>query len=106
MRKISTGAFLAFLAAFVQFLAALLQLTNAMVSILGIVPIYERAAPILQTMPEVDEGKAHPGELQGAIEVNHISFRYGPGSPLVLRDVSLNLGARAFIAFTGPSGKR
>jgi ATP-binding cassette subfamily C protein len=104
LRKISTGAFLAFLAAFVQFLAALLQLTNSMVSILGIVPIYERAAPILQTMPEVDEGKAHPGELQGAIEVNHISFRYGPGSPLVLRDISLNLGARAFIAFTGPSG--
>lgn len=101
---ISTGAFLAFLAAFIQFLAAMLQLTSSAVSILGIVPIYERAKPILQALPEVDEGKAHPGEVQGAVEVNHLSFRYSPDSPLVLRDISFSICAREFVAFTGPSG--
>jgi NHLM bacteriocin system ABC transporter ATP-binding protein len=101
---LSTGDFLAFNAAFMQFLISALQLSSAMVSILGIVPLYERAKPILNTLPEVDDAKSSPGELEGLIEVNHLAFRYRPDTPLVLQDLSLTILPGQFIAIVGPSG--
>jgi ATP-binding cassette subfamily C protein len=101
---LSTGSFLAFNAAFGQFLAAALGLTTTVLSILAIVPIYERAKPILQAQPEVDEAKADPGLLSGDIEVSHLSFRYQPDTPLILDDVSLRIKPGEFVAFVGPSG--
>ncbi|MEZ5403210.1 MAG: NHLP bacteriocin export ABC transporter permease/ATPase subunit [Bryobacteraceae bacterium] len=101
---LSTGDFLAFNAAFGQFLSAMLQLSMSIVGVLNIVPLYERAKPIFQTLPEVDEGKADPGELKGNIEVNHLAFRYRPDAPLVLRDISLSIKAGQFVAFVGSSG--
>lgn len=103
-KGLSTGAFLAFLAAFLQFIFYFMQCTSAVPTILSIVPIYERALPILQTLPEVDERRSFPGEVQGAIEVSHLSFRYEPGSPLIVRDVSFAIRPGEFVAFTGPSG--
>ncbi|HUS16493.1 MAG TPA: NHLP bacteriocin export ABC transporter permease/ATPase subunit [Chloroflexia bacterium] len=101
---LSTGQFLAFNAAFGQLLFAGLQLSSAVISILSIVPTYERARPILETLPEVDRGKTHPGELTGAIEVNHVSFRYKPDGPLILKDVSLQIKPGEFVALVGSSG--
>jgi ATP-binding cassette subfamily C protein len=101
---LSTGAFLAFNAAFGQFLAAMLGLTTTLISILSIVPIYERARPLLQTAPEVDQAKANPGELSGGIEISHVSFRYQGDRPLILDDVSLQIKPGEFVAIVGPSG--
>ncbi len=101
---LTTGAFLAFLAAFIQLQAATLQLSTAVESALGVVPMYERAVPILQTLPEVAETTKNPGELHGSIEVSHVNFRYHPESPLVLRDVSLTVRQGEFVAIVGPSG--
>ncbi len=103
-KKLSTGEFLAFNSAFVSFLVAMLSMTGALVTVLQIVPLYERAKPILQTMPEVDVAKADPGRLQGTIEINHVTFSYKPDSPAILRDVSLNIKAGQFVAIVGPSG--
>ncbi len=102
--QLSTGEFLAFNAAFTQFQFALLTLGSALVSILSVIPLYERAQPILEALPEVDQAKSHPGELSGTIEVKHVSFRYRPDTPLVLRDVSLKVPAGQFVAIVGPSG--
>lgn len=103
-RGLSTGQFLAFNAAFAQLLAAALQLSGAFIAILTIVPIYERAKPILQTIPEVTQAKADPGTLAGALEINHVSFRYKEHGPLVLKDISLQIQAGQFVALVGPSG--
>lgn len=102
--KLSTGEFLAFNSAFVSFLVAMLSMTGALVTVLQIVPLYERARPILQTMPEVNVAKADPGRLQGSIEINHVTFSYKSDSPAILRDVSLNIKAGQFVAIVGPSG--
>ena len=104
LRGLTTGTFLAFLAAFIQFQGSSLQLINAAQSALGIIPMYERAVPILETLPEVSEGNRHPGELQGNIEISHVHFRYHPDTPLVLRDVSLSVKPGEFVAIVGPSG--
>ena len=101
---ISTGQFLAFNAAFTTFLYATLDVSGALISILHVVPIYERAKPILQTQPEVSENKADPGDLQGRIELGHVSFRYKADGPPILRDLSLQINPGQFVAVVGPSG--
>ena len=88
LHALTTGTFLAFLAAFVQFQSAALGLSSAVESALGVVPLYERATPIFKTLPEVTSNK-QPGELSGSIELNHVDFRYHPDMPLVLHDVSV-----------------
>jgi NHLM bacteriocin system ABC transporter ATP-binding protein len=101
---LTTGAFIAFNAAFAQVLANALQVSGALITILGVIPLYERAKPILHSLPEVDEAKASPGELSGAIEVSHASFRYSAEGPLVLQDVSIAVKPGEMVALVGPSG--
>jgi ABC-type bacteriocin/lantibiotic exporter with double-glycine peptidase domain len=100
----STGTVLAFMAAFGGLLTAALTLNSSVLSILRVVPLLENARPVLETVPEVDTQKAHPGELTGAVEVSHVSFRYQPDGPQVLQDVSLKANPGEFIAVVGPSG--
>ena len=104
LHGLTTGTFLAFLAAFVQFEAATFQLNSAIESVLGIVPICERVAPIFKAAPEVEEGKKDPGELTGSLEISHVCFRYRPDTPFVVRDVSLTVKPGQFVAIVGPSG--
>ncbi|MCA9971327.1 MAG: NHLP bacteriocin export ABC transporter permease/ATPase subunit, partial [Anaerolineales bacterium] len=101
---LSTGQFLAFNAAFVQFLMSVLTLSSAVIAVLNIVPTYERARPILQTLPEIDSVKEHPGELSGRLEVANVSFRYSEDGPEVLQNVSLEVNPGEFVALVGPSG--
>jgi len=101
---LSTGSFLAFYAAFFQFLSATLSLSYAAVSVLSIVPLFERARPILEALPEASDAKAEPGELTGNVEISRAFFRYRPDTPLVLRDLSLSVRAGEFVALVGASG--
>jgi len=101
---LGTGAFLAFIAAFNLCLGAALAASAALVGALAAVPLYEQAKPILTTPPEVDGGKSDPGELSGAVELQHVSFRYRADGPAVLRDLSLRIRPGEFAAFVGPSG--
>ena len=98
------GEFLAFNAAFGQFLSSTLAMVGVLSSLLVLIPVYERLSPILQTVPEVDESKAEPGELAGDIEFSHVSFRYQEDGPLILDDVSFRARPGEFIALVGPSG--
>jgi len=100
----TSGHFLAFFAAFAQFLAACLSLTSTVVSMLMVIPLVERAAPILNTLPEVDARKTVPGEFSGRIEMNHVVFRYRKNMPVVIDDLSLSISPGEFIAFVGESG--
>jgi NHLM bacteriocin system ABC transporter ATP-binding protein len=100
----NTATFLAFSAAFGQFFAAMFALGTAVTAILQVVPYFERVQPILDATPEVDEGKADPGLLNGDIEVHGVAFRYAPDSPWVLEDVTLHAGPGEFVALVGPSG--
>lgn len=96
--------FLAFNAALVQIFAATVMMSSAVSSILEVVPLYEGARPILETLPEFDRGRGHPGELSGAIILKKVSFRFHPDGPLILNDVSLEIRPGEFIALVGPSG--
>lgn len=101
---LSVGEFLAFNTAFTNFLVASLELSGAFLTIMAIIPLYERARPILETEPEVDENTVDPGELTGNIEVSHITFGYDKTAPPILKDVSFEIQPNQFVAVVGPSG--
>jgi NHLM bacteriocin system ABC transporter ATP-binding protein len=101
---ISTGNFLALLAAFTTFFTAMLALSNESISLLNLIPLYHRARPILEATPEMDESHEEPPVLSGDIEVRHLSFRYSAESQMVLDDVSFQVSPGEFVALVGPSG--
>ena len=76
----------------------------ATLSVLSVIPLFERARPILAARPEVDTSKSDPGELNGLIEIDHLSFRYEPDVPLVLDDMTMRVPPGEFVAIVGPSG--
>ena len=101
---ITTGSFIAFNSAFGAFLAAMLGLSKASMSLLAVVPVWERLKPILLAQPELGEDRMFPGELTGMIDLYHVNFRYDPEGPLILQNVSLSIRPGEFVAFVGPSG--
>jgi ABC-type bacteriocin/lantibiotic exporter with double-glycine peptidase domain len=83
---------------------ALMQATFAVPTFLQAMTVLDRARPILDEAPELDARRDTPRRLQGAVEVRHVSFRYGTAGPLVLDDVSLRIEPGEFAAVVGPSG--
>jgi ATP-binding cassette subfamily C protein len=102
--RMSTGEFLAFTASFQTVLLAALQAGSAVVSGLVLVPEYERLRPILEAAPESGPATTEAPELSGEIEISHVTFRYRPDQPPVLRDLSLRVMPGEFVAVVGESG--
>ena len=100
----STGTFLAFNAAFSTLMGAVLGLGESVMSILNIVPLWERSKPILEESPETDEAKTAPHKLKGAIDVSGVCFRYDEENALILKNISVNVNPGEFVAIIGPSG--
>jgi ATP-binding cassette subfamily C protein len=101
---LTVGGFIAFNASYGLFLAAMQALAEASLSLLRIVPVYERLSPILTTPPEVDGSRAFPGKLRGHVEISHLNFRYQSDGPLIIKDLSLSIRPGQFVAVVGPSG--
>jgi ATP-binding cassette subfamily C protein len=102
--RLSTGQFLAFSAAFSMFIGAMLNLIETGLQSLSVIPLYERARPIL-TEPVEGRGTGDARiELAGNIEISHVSFRYEQHGPLILDDVNLRIQPGEFVAIVGPSG--
>ncbi|MCC5872063.1 MAG: NHLP bacteriocin export ABC transporter permease/ATPase subunit [Gammaproteobacteria bacterium] len=101
---LTTGEFLAFLAAFLTFQAVSVQVSRAVVSGYGLIPLYTRAKPILEAEPEPAAEGDPPGRLTGAVELGSVGFAYGPDLPPVIHHLSLSIRPGEFLAIVGPSG--
>lgn len=97
-------ALLSFLTAFTLLLNALLQFTGSVLTAAAMVPMMSSLSPILEAETETGLRKAHPGELNGQVSLRQVSFRYGADGPLVLEDVTLDIGPGEFVAVVGASG--
>jgi ATP-binding cassette subfamily C protein len=102
--NLGAGKFIAFNSAFSSFLGAMLEISGVILQLNVIKPLYERTRPILEALPEFDQEKTDPGELQGNIEISHINFRYQQDGPLILNDVMLEIKKGDYVGLVGPSG--
>ncbi|GAB3129139.1 NHLP bacteriocin export ABC transporter permease/ATPase subunit [Novispirillum itersonii] len=100
----TTADFIAFNTAFGQFIGAMTSGVLAITGALGAIPYLQRARPIIDAVPESTGQRRDPGTLKGAIEASGLSFRYGPGDPLVLDRLSFRIEAGQFVAIVGTSG--
>ncbi|WP_248277831.1 NHLP bacteriocin export ABC transporter permease/ATPase subunit [Brasilonema sp. UFV-L1] len=102
--SLSTGTFLAFNVAFGTFVNGATSLSSTVVEILQVLPLWQRAQPILQAEPEVKSDQADPGRLSGRLDVDRVSFRYRDDGQLILDNVSIHAQSGEFIAIVGSSG--
>nr|BAG24013.1 RTX toxin transporter [Vibrio anguillarum] len=58
----------------------------------------------LLNLPTEQQQASHPLQLQGAITLNQVSFRYQPDLPLTINQLSLNIQAGEKIGVVGGSG--
>ncbi len=101
---ITTAQFLAFNAAFSTMLSGLFQTAVFVFPLLSIVPLYERAEPILEALPESRRDLPHVTDLGGDVEAAQVSFRYDPDGPLVLKNVTFHARPGELTALAGQSG--
>ena len=102
--SLDLAAFLSFNAAFLQLTVAVSALALALVSVVSIIPLFERVQPLLQARPETAAQGIDPGDLTGDIEFVNVTFRYEPDGPNVIDDMSFHIRQGEYVAFVGPSG--
>ncbi|MEU5042031.1 NHLP bacteriocin export ABC transporter permease/ATPase subunit [Streptomyces griseorubiginosus] len=102
--SMSAAAFLTFNTSVTMLLTAVTSLTGACVSAVAALPLFEEIKPVLEAQPEVRTASTRPGPLTGALEARRLSFRYSDDGPLILDDVSFEIGPGEFVAVVGPSG--
>lgn len=102
--ELPLARFLAFMAAFAGFSQGVLGISSGVWELWSVGPELARFKPILDEIPEIVSGTHAPGQLDGKVELSHVTFRYSPESRPVLREVSLVVNPGEFIAIVGPSG--
>jgi len=60
--------------------------------------------PFLETAPEVSDVKQPITDLKGAINIDHVSFKYSEDGPQVIDNLTLNIKAREYVAIVGTTG--
>lgn len=100
----SIGKFAAFTSALSVFLAAVWKTYQGIIKCMNAAVKYKRLEPIFSEQPETSGVNAPPGDLSGAIDIQHVTFRYSQGSSAILKDISMNIKPGEFVAFVGSSG--
>jgi len=96
--------FLSFHAVYGVFVTGVTGLTASWTTVVAIVPLFERALPILRAQPEsVQDGVVLPG-LSGRLEFESVSFRYPSAARDTLQDISFHIAPGEYVAFVGASG--
>ena len=102
--KMSTGEFMVFFTALNITIMACMGAAAAIVSFFLAIPLFDNVKPILETLPENYQSKPSSAQLQGAVDVSNLSFRYHEKLPLALKNVLIHVDPGEFVAIVGPSG--
>ena len=101
---ISVSEYYAFNSAYGMMSGAFLSLAGIASIVAQLKPVLEMAKPLMETVPEVSEGKAVIDRLSGSIELNNVSFRYHESMPMVIDDLSLKIRPGQYVAIVGSTG--
>ena len=99
----TTGDFIAFNAALFSLVGGLYGLMTTAIDLVELLPVWERARPIVESLPESSGRRNEKHEPLGSIEIVNLGFRY-PEGPKVLDDVSFNIAPGSMVALVGSSG--
>jgi NHLM bacteriocin system ABC transporter ATP-binding protein len=102
--QLNTGSFMAYNSAFTQLISALLAATSSTITLVNIIPLFERVRPILSAEVEQQQVGGEPGVLTGQVEMRNVGFRYDVESPAVLRNISFEVKPGEYLAIVGGSG--
>lgn len=83
---------------------AFLSLADTTLTIAGIRPVFQMIRPILETIPEISDGKQVITKISGSVELNNVSFKYSENMPLILDNLSLKIRAGQYVAVVGKTG--
>lgn len=102
--QVSVADYYAFNTAYGMVSGAFMSFVGIALRMAQIIPAMDMAKPILETVPEISEGKQVITRLSGKIELDNISFRYNDNTPLVLDDLSLKIYPGQYVAIVGATG--
>lgn len=102
--SISMTDYFAFNAAYAMVMGAFTELVTMAGTIGQVRPILHVVQPILEEVPEVSENKKIVTHLSGGIELNNISFRYEPTTPMIIDNLSLKIHPGQYVAIVGSTG--
>lgn len=100
----TVGNYVAFVGSLSLVTGAVNSLASTLMSVFGLLPSANMAAPILKAMPESVTARKRVQGLTGDVEVAGLSFRYTDESPWVLSDLSLTIKPGEFVGIVGSSG--
>ena len=98
------GQFAAFLSAYGMVIGGLTSFSTTGKELARIRPILKLAEPILKECPETESDRIVVTQLQGDIEMSHVSFRYEEDEPWILQDMNLKIHEGEYVGIVGKSG--
>ena len=101
---LNPSTYFAFSSAYGMLSAAFLSLTTVALQAAQIKPILEMAEPFLNATPEIGDNKEIISNISGALEMNHVSFRYSEDTPYILDDMSIKIRPGEYVAIVGRTG--
>ncbi len=104
VNHVSTADYMAFNVSYGMVNGAFMSFASMVLSIANIRPILEMVEPMLKEVPEISQDKKVLSRLNGAVELNNISFRYNEEMPYVLDNFSLKIRPGQYVAIVGRTG--
>lgn len=101
---ISVSNYMAFTTSFGFLTSAFGAISEVALDVANIRPICQLAEPILDAIPESNDGRTVINRLSGNIEVANVHFRYQENTPEVLKGVSFKVKAGEYVAVVGKTG--
>ncbi len=103
---VTLGVMVAFLSYVTRFFQPILEVSRLFTTFQSAMAGGEQVVKLLDTPIEIrdQEGASDMPAINGKVEFDHVTFRYGPDAPVVISDVSFTIQPGKTVALVGPTG--
>lgn len=103
---VTLGVMVAFLSYVSRFFQPIQELSRLYTTFQSAMAGGEQVVKLLETPVEIEDkpGAVEMPQVQGRIELSHVSFRYRPDTPVVLNDINMTIEPGKTVALVGPTG--
>lgn len=101
---VSVADYYAFNTSYAMVSGAFMSLTGVTALISQLKPVMDMIKPLMDAVPEQSENRQVVTRIQGGIEINHVTFKYGENLPIIIDDLSLKIRPGEYVAIVGSTG--